>query len=65
MSGRSFADTTGAAHTVCQLHCGIAIGISGFNLSDTIVGHFQHSYRQRRTVIGKNAGHANLATDKS
>jgi hypothetical protein len=65
VSGSSLTDATGTAHPVCQLHSGVAIGVHGFNLSDTIVGHFQHCHRQRRTVIGKNAGHANLATDKS
>src|SRR5674476_160521 len=65
VSGGSFADATGTTYPVCQLHSGVAIGACGFNLSDTIVGHFQHSNRQRRTVIGKYAGHANLATDKS
>jgi hypothetical protein len=65
MSGRSLADTAGTARTMRQLHGSIAIGTCGFNLSDSIVGHVQHSHRQRRSVVGKYAGHANLATDKS
>jgi len=65
MPRSGFCYTAGAVRTVRDLHCTVTVRGSGFDLGDTIVGHFQHSHRQRRTVIGKNAGHANLATDKS
>ncbi len=61
----SFVYTTSLFNTERQLHGSIAISFYGLDLRDAIGRHVQHSYRNGNTILSKNAGHANLATDKT
>jgi hypothetical protein len=65
MSGLRFVHAIVAARSEGELHRCVAVIVFGLDLGDAIVRHIQHSHRNGCTVLGKNAGHADLATDES
>ena len=59
-----FVDAAVAAAAIGELHGRIAVDFRRAHLRDAIVGHFQHRHRNGRTVLGENAGHADLAANE-
>ena len=48
-----------------DLHCIVAVSLNRFYLCNAVVRHFEHGYRNGNTIFGKDARHADLATDEA
>jgi hypothetical protein len=65
MASKGLGDARGTALAESDLNGCVAIDLRRFDLGHAVVGHVKHSYRNGRTILGKNASHANLATYKA
>ncbi|MNN45166.1 hypothetical protein D3C81_1594860 [compost metagenome] len=54
--------TRGTTSAISHLDRGVAVGFQRLNLGHAVVRHVQHGHRDGFTFLGKNAGHADLAT---
>ena len=61
----SLINTAGAALAKSHLNRGITVGFWRLDLRDAIIGHIEHCYRNGSTVFGKDARHADLASNKA
>ena len=48
-----------------DLHCIVAVSLNRFYLCNAVVRHFEHGYGNGNTIFGKDARHADLATDEA
>src|SRR5690606_32869472 len=65
VTGLRLGDARCTARTICYLHCCITIDFWRLDLGNTVVRHVQYGYRDGFAFLGKNTGHANLASHES
>jgi len=65
VTGFRLVHTIGLLYAKRNLDSCVAIGFRRLDLRDAVCGHVQHRYRDGCTIFGKDAGHADFATDKT
>ena len=65
VTSNGFGHAGSATLTECDLNCGITISFRSFDLRNTVVRYVDHGDWDRIPVIGEDAHHANLATEKA
>jgi hypothetical protein len=65
MTRDRLGDPAGAALAVSDLNRGVAVGFDRLDLGHTIIRHVKHRHRDGPAILGEDASHADLASNKA